>query len=178
VVIAGPADLEFSRTSVPFVRYSKMAEIEQGAPGERDLVYRKCGTATFAPRKLAEYVDQIHHAISQSNTWGQFRKLMPSDEYQRFMKEHFDENDEPRPPARAKFDAGTTGLESGDYPPWLAPMMDRWIPRDLLDKYATKEATTLNGDYWEIQEEDADSLAGELRALGYRVTELPNSEFY
>ena len=155
-----------------------MAEIEQQAAGERDLVYRKCETATFAPRELAEWVDQIHYALDQSKTWGQFRKLMPPDEYERFMKETFDEDDEPRPSARARFDASMTGVESGDYPPWLAPMMDQWIPRQLLDKYATKVATTLNGDYWHIEEEDADSLAEELRALGYRVTELPDSAFY
>lgn len=74
-----------------------MAKSERPS-ADRDLVYRKCGTATFAPRHLAEWVDQIHEALGQSKTWGEFRKLMPADEYQRFMNQTFDENDEERPP--------------------------------------------------------------------------------
>jgi hypothetical protein len=156
-----------------------MAETEQGAFADRDLVYRKCETATFAPRQIAEWVDQIHRALRHSKTWLQFRKLMPPDEYTRLMKEQFDEDDEPRPADRAKFEASMiSGVGDGDYPPWLAQRMAEWIPLHLLEKYATYEASRLNGDFWEIPEDDAESLANELRELGYTVTEMPDSEFY
>lgn len=161
------------------MRASGVAETEQGAFADRDLVYRKCETATFAPRQIAEWVDQIHRALWNSKTWSQFRRRMPPEEYVRLMKSEFDEIGEPRPADRAKFEATMiSGVGDGDYPPWLAQRMADWIPLDLLEKYATNEASVLNGNFWEILEEDAEKFANELRALGYTVTEMPDSEFY
>ena len=148
-------------------------------PFERDLVYRTDAMAVFAPRWIAERVDQIHRALWSSTTWGEFRSLMPHDEYERVMYRQFDEDGTDRPNDEQAFEATMIwGVGDGDYPPWLAQNMADWIPLVLLEKYGSYETSRLNGDYWEIPEENAENLAEELRALGYTVTEMPDSKFY
>lgn len=148
-------------------------------PDNFDLVYRAIEIAVFAPRVLAERMDQIHRALSHSKTWRQFKKNMPPDEYEEVMRQEFDEAGERRPNLSDAFNASSiSGVGDGDYPRWLAPNMDEWIPLDLLEKYATREATTINGDYWDIPETEAAGLAKELRSRGYKVTEECELEFY
>lgn len=148
------------------------------AADDRHLVYKKCENAVFAPRRLAEWVSQIYSAISDSRTWGEFRVAMPADEYARIMEDQFDREDEPRPSDDSTFEPTVIwGVGDGDYPPFLAQSMDKWIPSHLLQQYATIQQTAVNGDFWEILEEDADKLADDLRALGFYVTEAPELVF-
>jgi len=145
---------------------------------DTNLVYRAVESAVFAPKSLAEKTDRINRALNKSKTWGGFRRRMPPDEYEDLMREQFDEADEERPDASELFDSDSIyGHAEGDYPPWLQPRMDEWLPLDLLRKYAKREGSTINGDYWHIPEAKASALARELRSRGYKVTKKPDLEF-
>ena len=146
--------------------------------GERNLFYRAVESAVFAPKSLAEKTDRINRALNKSKTWGGFRRRMPPDEYEELMRQEFDEVDEERPDASEWFDSSSiSGYSDGDYPDWLQPRMDEWLPVDLLRKYAKRERSTINGDFWHIPESKASALARELRTRGYRVTKKPDLEF-
>jgi hypothetical protein len=104
---------------------------------------------------------------------------MPKGDYEQLMTQQFDEDGEERPSSSAPFESTDIGgYADGDYPMWLQPMMDQWLPADLLRKYASNESTMLNGSYWAIAKENVDALVTELRARGFVVTEAPELEFY
>jgi len=116
-------------------------------PGETNLVYRAVESAVFAPKSLAEKIDRINRALDKSKTWGGFRRRMPPAEYEDLMREQFDEANEERPDASEWFDSNSIhGYSEGNYPPWVQPRMDEWLPLDLLRKYAKRERSTINGD--------------------------------
>src|SRR6266516_6039676 len=64
------------------------------------------GGIVFATPRRAEYIARIHHAISRSRTWAEFRKAMPKTEYSRIMQ-IFDFNGEARPRSTNRFVGGS-----------------------------------------------------------------------
>lgn len=143
----------------------------------RDLVYKNEGRAVFAPRELALRVHKIHMAI-RATTWGEFKSAMPAQDFEELVEEMFDAMGEPRPQAGDSFDCSSIpGYEEAEYPRWLTPHMDEWLPIDLLKKYGTPTDSRVSGSFWEIFEADADKLAEDLRQRGYNVTFEPTWEF-
>jgi hypothetical protein len=145
----------------------------------RNIVYRIVeDTAIFASREAAEQSDQIHRAIDSSRTWGEFKKRMPPAEYESLMVRQFDENNELRPNAREPFDAEQIdGYMDGDYPPWLMQSMDAFLPMELLQRFGVKDASTINGDYWNIPPKNVNDLVRALIEMGFTVMEEPDMEF-
>ena len=96
----------------------------------------------------AEYVSELHNALSVAQTWGEFRKLMPFDEYLRYISETFGEpgNLQAVPADHEEFDSSWVwGYLDGDYPPWLQTEIGEVLPPDLLGQYALSESSMLNG---------------------------------
>jgi hypothetical protein len=142
------------------------------------LYYRVVEEAVFAPKDVAIHNHRVREALEQSTTWGELKDAMPPEEYEELMRSQFDDDGEPRPTRDESFDASyISGYADGDYPAWLQPAMDKWIPIELLMKYGSREATTLNGDYWAIPEVNVAALVDELRRQGFVVTERSDLEF-
>ena len=142
------------------------------------LLYRVVEEAVFAPADIARRMDRVFRAIEASKTWGGLARRMPKEDYEQLMRQQFDEDGEPRPPASARFESTDIGgYADGDYPIWLQAIMDQWLPVDLLKKYASKESTMLSGSYWAIAEENVAALVADLRARGFVVTEASELEF-
>jgi len=83
----------------------------------------------FAPPEVAEEIDCIHGAITESNTWGEFRGRMPPQEYAALYAESFSTDPEvvaedpeaAHPADDAEFSSeDVPGFCDGDYPRWIA----------------------------------------------------------
>ncbi len=61
----------------------------------------------------------------------------------------------------------------GDWPPAVAYLMCEELPQQILDAYARRYMTTLNGEYAEIPADRKDAVLRDLAALGYRLVEEP-----
>ena len=61
-------------------------------PVRRILFFRvspHMSTLVFAPPERAQFIDQVHRAIEESTTWGEFRKRMPKGEYRELFADVF-----------------------------------------------------------------------------------------
>ena len=145
------------------------------------LLYRIAphnGGAVFAEEGRAMHIVQINRALKSSKTWGEFKRSMPSDEYQRIVNlVEFEEEDQTDPDPNEEFD-GTWLTEEGDYPDWLQPEMDYTIPRDILERFGGRADTFLNGSYWHIPKRNMEPMAEALRARGYIVEAAPDLPFW
>ena len=114
-------------------------------------------------------MSQINHALENSETWGEFKRLAPAEEYQRLVEMvEFEDEDQTEPDPDEPFD-GIVYTGDGDYPDWLQPEMDDTIPLDILQKFGKRGDTFLNGSYWHIPEENMEPMAEALRASGFVV---------
>jgi hypothetical protein len=157
---------------------------------EHPLYYREAphdNYLVFAPPKRALFVDQLRRAIEESRTWGEFRRRMPAGEYQRLYKEIFStdpdviaEAEDAREPADEEpFTSDRVpGFSDGDYPPWLAPEQDSYLPSELLRELATRADTFLNGSFWRLDPKNVALIVERLSVLGYRVERREDLKFW
>ena len=162
---------------------------------DKKLFYRIAGHnggVVFAPPDEAIRVSQIHKAIGESKTWGQFREAMPENDYfelvDRIVENRREayEHDETEihddmfiPNDEDLFNGEQVpGLVEGDYPDWLQQDMDLYLPRDILDKYAEREESVHNGSYWMIPKENLEAVCEELKFSGWELESAQDLEFY
>ena len=129
----------------------------------------------------ATFVSDIHVALSTAQTWGEFRQLMPFEEYRRLVIEMFGEPGELQavPGDDEEFDSSYIwGYHDGDYPPWLQAEIGQVLPPDLLERYTEAIGTRLNGDYYQIEDGDFVALKAELEARGYDLIDRSDLFFY
>lgn len=140
----------------------------------------------FAPPERAMFIDQIHRAIEESNTWGEFRKRLPAGEYEKLYQEQFSSDpeeiaeypDSREPRDDEKFPRDVPGYCDGDYPPWLAQEQHQYLPRDVLKEFATREDSFLNGFFWRLDPSRAELIVNRLRSLGYIVERRDDLKFW
>jgi len=155
----------------------------------RVLYFRRAphdSSLVFASPERARFIDQIHCAIVESSTWGEFRQRLPVGEYQNLFAEQFSsdpeiiaEDDSAREPADDEgFPGDVPGYSDGDYPPWLAPEQGRYLPADVLKEFATREQSSLNGGFWRVDVSRLESIVERLASLGYQVERREDLKFW
>lgn len=148
----------------------------------KKLLYRLVphnGGAVFAEDGRARLIAQLHEAIETAHTWGEFSRKLPTSEYQKIITEQFGEEGEPPPSDDDLFSGDEIGgYSDGDYPPWLQSEMDRFLPRDLLEKFGVLSLSALNGSFWHVPEEQMEPMANELRELGFEVVKAQDLHFH
>ena len=127
------------------------------------------GGIVFATPERANLISEIHEAISSSETWGQFRAKMPAEEFERLLASSFEDAEERPEDDDAFCGSSIPGWEEGDYPPWLQQEQERVLPRVVLDDYAERRSTSLNGNYWHIPAEFIDEVCDVLKAMGFAL---------
>ncbi len=134
----------------------------------------------FAEPIDAEYISDIRNALKKAKTWGEFRVALDDpDEYEEILTISFDDWDEPRPKDSDPFEAGyVPGYCDGDYPERLQEVTACCLPVDILEKYASLQRTTLNGDYYHIDEEHEEAICRDLRAIGFEVIKREDLYFF
>lgn len=128
-------------------------------------------SAVFAPKERAELIDRIIYAIENAKTWGEFRKLMPREEYLDRFSEYDEEFDSSDP-----FDESMGYDPDGLYPPWLQAEMETFIDMKVLYKFGEPMFTS-NGVYYDINEENAQKLAHWLSKQGFTVVRMQDMKF-
>jgi hypothetical protein len=132
----------------------------------------------FAEPERAHFISRIHRAICDSATWREFRLRMPRDEYSRVMREWFDEQGEPRPRGADEFELEMVpGYCDGDYPDWLQAEMHKILPVEILEEFAIRENSMLNGPYIHINAEHLSAITSRLENLGYVVEDGTHLSF-
>ena len=156
-----------------------------GNPQQKRLFYRASpanGGLVFATPARAEAISQIHNALENSKTWGEFRRAMPEGEYRSFAAQTYSQDpDEPEaiPDDDEVFDCGRIPeYNDGDYPPWLQPEMDLLLPEDLLDSYADVTTTAFNGSYFHIEQDREREFVEQLRRRGFEVEKRKDLMFF
>ena len=105
---------------------------------DKKLFYRIAGHnggVIFAPPDEAIRVSQIHKAIGESKTWGQFREAMPENDYfelvEKIAGNYEDCGEDEFDPLEDDFFncEQVPGFTDGDYPEWLQQDMDLDLPR-------------------------------------------------
>jgi len=159
------------------------------SPVNRVLYFREVPHDTylvFAPPERALHVDQIHRAIEESNTWGEFRKRLPAGEYHKLYEEQFSfdpevmaEDDSAREPGDSDvFPHDVPGYSDGDYPPWLAQEQERYLPPEVLKDFATRANTFANGSFWRMDSAQTRLIVARLASLGYKVEQREDLKFW
>jgi hypothetical protein len=156
---------------------------------DRVLYFRKAphdNYLVFAPPDRALFIDRIHRAISESNTWGEFRQRMPPDEYRKLYAEIYSsdpevlaEDEDAREPGDGEaFPHDVPGYCDGDYPPWLAKEQARYLPDDVLNEFAIWDRSVINGRFWRLDAARAELVAERLTRLGYQVERRDDLQFW
>jgi hypothetical protein len=100
----------------------------------------------FIPEPEAKRLAAIYDAIS-AKTWGEFKRRMPTDDLQEVIS-YFVEDEEEMPSDDAKFEPDLLpGFCDGDWPDWTEQRMLEWVPRSIIQKYATMMTTAINESY-------------------------------
>jgi len=146
----------------------------------RTLAYKvvpSLDLAVFAELWRAEYVAQVTDAIKKSGNWGQFKAAMPEDDYLDIIDQLYGEGNEPS--GETPFEPSCVpGFCDGDYPPWLMSEMGHVIPRDILEKHGTCDASVFNGFFWKVPKENLDRMCADLKARGYELQHTPDLDFH
>lgn len=157
---------------------------------ERALFYRQAphdSYLVFVTPERALLIDQLHHAITDSKTWGEFRRQLPAGEYHRLFKGQFStdpevlaENECAREPHDAEpFNSDRVpGYSDGDYPPWLAQELDRHVPDMILREFATRESSFINGSFWRLDATRTEEVVERLVRSGFRVERRDDLMFW
>jgi hypothetical protein len=153
------------------VREGVIVPVDSESSVDLDIVYTDSAPflgALFSERETAKRAAQIWRAVTQSTTWGEFRKTMPAD----IWKEVVDLLDEDAP-------SDDTPISPDDVPgwggdgyylgPWPPEAVIDWFPEDLIDKYGGSITPNPNGANLELPVESADQIAADLRARGHTV---------
>jgi hypothetical protein len=137
------------------------------------LVYRVTpynGGLVFAPKDVAVAVDKLHRALKHARTWGEFRNMLPGDEYSRIVRASFDHLGERRPKSTDTFSPDqVAGWSDGDYPEWLQGDMDRYLPHAVLKEFGARQDTLVSGSFWMIPPENAEPMIATMKAMGFGV---------
>ncbi len=156
---------------------------------ERVLCFREAphdNSLVFAPPERALFIDQIHRAIVESGTWGEFRKCLPAGEYQRLYEEVFSSDPEVisedesacEPGDCEPFPHDVPGYSDGDYPPWVAQEQDLYLPAAVLKEFATRGDSFLNGSFWRLDAALAPLIVERLTSHGYKVDRRDDLMFW
>ena len=138
------------------------------------------GDLVFATPNEALYIDGLHKALN-SETWGEFRRRIPEDQYAEILERQYEYLGEPTevPSDEDRFNAcDVPGVADGDYPPWLQQGMERNLPKEIIDKYGKWKSTMLNGSYLAISPACEDEVVASLRKLGFTVERRGDLRFW
>jgi len=163
-----------------------MSSTNEPSPGI--LYFRPVGLSlVFAPPEIAEENDRIYRAITESKTWGEFRRRMPPQEYAALTADSFStdpeeiaEDPDAAPPLdEEEFSSECVpGFCDGDYPRWIAGEQERYVSIDILQAFGKREYTVLNGPCWRIDQSRRGEVLAALQAEGHELVERDDLEFY
>jgi len=129
----------------------------------------------FIPVSLIQRLVRLQEALQSASTWGEFKELLSSRDYQEIvvMLTEWCELEEPfQPDPEELFESDQIpGYADGDWPEWPAQEMLDWMPEELQQRYGTVKDSIFNGTFLEIKPEQKQAIVADLEALGYTCVE-------
>lgn len=153
---------------------------------ESTLFYREAWNSSlvFATPEEAMRVHKVHTAIKTAKTWADFRRLMPEGDYHELVnqvRKDWDEEESagPMPSDDEAFDSDRLpGYNDGDYPDWLQARADKFLPRDVLERFGVRETTVLNGNFWRLDPKDESGIVAMLATRGIEAVKREDLRFF
>lgn len=145
------------------------------------------------PRSEALRLVSIHKAISDSETWGEFKQQLRPEDWQYVLsgldyptlaeyrdKERFSSDDEALESYRSlplgermpidsdQFKADwLPGFTDGDWPEWPAQQALNWVPREVQRRFGKTNSSVLNGPFLELDPGRAPEIIAAMEQFGY-----------
>lgn len=157
------------------------------------LVYRESEdgiSLIFTSPERAVEIDRLRRALETAETWGEFRRRIGPEAHAELFGEDFDASefdddseDIDANPSGASADAPfdsyeVPGYADGDYPPWLSQEIDKYVPPEILERYATHHESVFNGSSYKIDPKHRNDIVKELTEVGFTVEEREDLEFW
>jgi hypothetical protein len=122
--------------------------------------------SVFLPQTQARALAQLRTALVTASTWEELHSLVPASAWSDVV-ERYSWGDEP-PLAEGPFESSQiSGFEDGDWPAWPAQEMLGWMPKEIQERFGTRETSNFNGDFLAIAPARAAEVAQALDALGF-----------
>lgn len=126
-------------------------------------------SAVFATQDRVREVKKVLAA----RTWSDFKCADP-EEFSREIGRR-EEVGEAVPNPGDPFEVSmVAGFDEGDYPPWLQAELEQCLPRALLDRYAKRQSSFLNGSFYVLPPANMEAVADALRELGHTARYEPD----
>lgn len=152
----------------------------------------------FALHEDYERVAAIERALNTAKTWGELRALMPPGEFQELLNWYSNDGEKVYregathffgPPGYPEDDdddfdylsvidsndafsaTDVTGVDSGDYPPFLEADQERFLPRDFCMQFGTAVSGFTSGGWYEFPLDRFEEMRAWLEARGFAVTD-------
>jgi len=135
----------------------------------------------FATPERIRCIARIRAAAEESQTWDEFRRAMPADEYARIIRTMFDDNEEPRPKGSDAFDCNDVpGHGFSSFPPALMDdLVGAGLPADICEKYAEPWDNIGSGESGEfIDSRFLEEIRAELERRGFEVVDGSRDELF
>ena len=189
--ISGPAEEESEQPAgkqickVNFVSRRKdtaQIDVQQTPEVESTLFYRHAPhmeSLVFAPPLVALRVSHIHNAFS-AETWGEFQSEMPEQDFWELWGARCEEEEEKLPDPDTPFNPEDIcgAFCEGDYPEWLQKDQDRWLPKEILERWGKRESSGINGGFWIIDPAQEQEIVQRLTELGITARQRGDLRFH
>jgi len=133
----------------------------------------------FAPPHAAQHISEIHTAFS-AETWGEFLKKIPQNEFWELWNSRCEDEKEPLPDPDMPFNPDDIcgAFCEGDYPEWLQQDQDRWVPNEILERWGKRKSSGINGSFWIIDPAQEQEIVQRLRELGILAIRRDDLHFH
>ena len=188
--------------SQPPIPLAPAPTVDPGEPVDW-LVIKYCanGGLSIDTVEGALHDEQVHGALAESKTLGEFWLALPPQTRDELADSFFDTLYEARYGEAEEADLPDDshdrvlddcdsaaywatdrtpfgpehipGFCDGGWPRWQQQYLDSVLPDDLLEQFGTEQHSVHNGSYWFIPHDAAPALTEALRQRGYHVEEAP-----
>ncbi len=119
----------------------------------------------FMPAELARKFARIRHAVENSSTWGELKKLVKRSEFLE-LKEQYENafGDEEKLTSGTEIEPDFLDEDYYEHP---AKYMQEWLPDDIIAKYGKAGMSMMDGILINFEPADEEAIVMELVSRGY-----------
>lgn len=121
----------------------------------------------FIKKEKALELKDLLEAVLSSTTWGELKRRIPKEEYERFLEF---QDERPRPKDEFDMYKHYPPVHDGDWPEWPEQEMLSWVPREIMDEFGKREDSVHNGPFAVLDETRENEILLAFERHGYRCT--------
>jgi hypothetical protein len=121
----------------------------------------------FLAQEEALKLARLHEALQTSTTWGEFKRKVPQDAFEETLERLTEAEEQVPDPSSDFFAERIPGYEERDWPSWPAQAMLHWVPKDIQERFGSREPSAISGDSLLLAPEREDEIIYAMEAHGY-----------